>query len=497
MNDVVSDGVILAVDQGTGSTKAVAMDPSGEIVAVASRPLAQQHPRAGWVEQDPEAIAESVLSVLVELRGAAGRPVAGVGLSTQRESAVAWDPYTGHALSPVISWQDRRTAARAASVPTAAASRIRDLSGLPLDPMFSALKFEWILDECDPDRTRAREGRILLGTVDSWLTHRLTGERRIELGNASRTQLLDVRTGRWSQELLDAFRIPPAALPDLAASDAPTGPITGIDLGGAAVTAVLGDSHAALFGHGIRQPGEVKATYGTGSSVMGLDAAGAAPGHGIVRTVAWQIGDAVSHAFEGNILSTGGTLTWLSRLLQLDPAQVAELGRTAPDSSIDVVPAFAGLGAPWWDEQAVGLISGLTLGTGPGELARGVLDSIVLQIEDVLDVAEKETGRRIDVVSVDGAPSSNDWLMQRQADLSGRTIRRPSALNLSALGVAWLAGQSTGVFDAAACPWSDETAEFAPAITAEARWERVSRWRQAIRRSRLRDDRAPGEASPR
>lgn len=482
--NAVSDGVVLAVDQGTGSTKGLALDANGTIVAQATRPLTQDHPRPGFVEQDPAAIADSVLAVLAELRDAVGAPIAGIGLSTQRESAVAWDVATGEPLSPVVGWQDRRTAAKAASLAPGLAGRIRDVSGLPVDPMFSALKFEWILDRCDPSRSRARDGRIALGTVDSWLLARLTGERRIELGNASRTQLLDVRTGHWSDELADAFRIPLEALPGLAASDAPSLPITGVDLGGARVTAVLGDSHAALFGHGIRRPGEVKATFGTGSSVMGLDDGGIG-GDGIVRTVAWQIDGRIQHAFEGNILSTGGTLSWLSRLLKTTPEELAELARATADSRIDVVPAFAGLGAPWWDDQAVGLVCGLTLGTGPGELARGVLDSIVLQVEDVLEAAERETGRRIDTVSVDGAPSADDWLMQRQADLSGRTIRRPSAANLSALGAAWLAGQSAGVYDGSVRPFADTTTEFAPAISAAERAERRARWHHAVSRSRL------------
>ena len=497
MNRDVSGGVVLAIDQGTGSTKGLAISASGEILARSAVPLAQEHPRPGWVEQDARAIADSVLSVLKRLRESVDAPIAAIGLSTQRESALAWDEETGEALSPVIGWQDRRTAARADALAPDAGQLVRWRSGLPLDPMFSALKFEWLLDRIDPDRTRARAGRITLGTVDAWLVRTLTGERRIEVGNASRTQLLDTRSGEWSDDLLGIFGIPRAALPDLSDSDSPSGAVTALDVGGASIAAVLGDSHAALFGHGIREPGRVKVTYGTGSSVMGLDDGsrdgrsgdGVQDGRsGVVRTIAWAIQGRIRPAFEGNILSTGGTLDWLARLLGIEPSEVAALAQAAGPSELDVVPAFAGLGAPWWDERAVGLISGVTLGTGRAELARAVLDSVVLQVEDVLEAAEREIGTPIDVVNVDGAPSANDWLMQLQADLSGRRLRRPEIANLSALGAAWLAGQSVGVFAEAAPPWRQSVSGFEPAMSAEARLQRSRRWHHAVRRARLRED---------
>jgi glycerol kinase len=363
--------------------------------------------------------------------------------------------------------------------------------------MFSALKFAWILDRLDPDRSRARAGTITLGTVDAWLTARLAGVRRIERGNASRTQLLDIHTGDWSGDLLEGFNVPAAALPAVVPSDAAGATVV---VGGSPVpiTAVLGDSHAALFGHGCRVPGLVKATYGTGTSVMGLSSgthpgatgssATGSPGTG--DTIAWDVGGRVSRAFEGNILATGATLTWLAGLLEMEPGELAALAERAPDGGLDIVPAFAGLGAPWWDMSAVGLVSGLTLGIGRGELARAAMESIALQIEDVIQSAETADGVRIEQVRVDGAPAGNDWLMQLQADISARTVIRPDAGGpyaggLSAFGAAWLAGAAAGIWDAGVPPWDGERTVFRPALGEPERGARLRRWHDAVARARL------------
>jgi glycerol kinase len=481
-------GVVLAIDQGTGSTKGIALDAAGAQRARADKPIGLGSPSPGWVEQDPEEILASVREVAGRLRAEAGQPVAAIGLSVQRESAVAWDTATGTPLSPVIGWQDRRTSDAAARFSVTDADRVRRISGLPLDPMFSALKFGWILDRIDPDRRAARAGALTLGTVDAWLTARLAGVRRIERGNASRTQLLDIETGQWSAELLERFGIPAAALPDVVPSDAPGATAVADGRGLAPIAAVLGDSHAALFGHGCRAPGMVKATYGTGSSVMGLSARPHAAA-GIADTIAWDVGGEVSRAFEGNILSTGGTLAWLAGLLDTSPGELAVLAENAPDGGLDIVPAFAGLGAPWWDTSAVGLISGLTLGTSRASLARAALESIPLQIEDVIRSveggAEDGAGVRIAEVHVDGGPSGNDWLMQAQADLSARTVIRPRHGNLSALGVAWLAGAAVGAWDALTAPWDGEKTVFLPALGEADRRARLRRWHDAVARSRL------------
>lgn len=489
-------GVILAVDQGTGSTKGIAVDSSGAVLAKARHPIGLGSPEPGWVEQDPEEILASVHDVIGRLRAVAGRPVAAIGLSTQRESALAWDTATGAPLTPLIGWQDRRTTAAAARFGPADAAEVRRISGLPLDPMFSALKFGWILDQLDPDRTRARAGSITLGTVDAWLMARLAGVRRIERGHASRTQLLDIGTGEWSEELLDRFAIPAAALPAVVPSDAPGATVVTSDGNRAPITAVLGDSHAALFGHGGRAPGMVKATYGTGTSVIGLSARVQAAGprpSGIADTIAWDIAGRVSRAFEGNILATGATLVWLAGLLDVEPGELARLAEEAPDGGLDVVPAFAGLGAPWWDTSAVGLISGLTIGATRGQLARAAMESTVLQVDDVVRAAENAEGAHITEIHVDGGAAGNDWLMQRQADLSARTVIRPRGGNLSALGAAWLAGAAAGLWDWGKAPWNSDPAVFRPAIGEPGRQARRRRWHDAVARSRLRASPAPAD----
>lgn len=478
------EGVILAVDQGTGSTKGLALSAVGHVLATASVPLAQDHPQPGWVEQDPHEIARSVESVLGALRARVDLPVAGVALSTQRESALVWDTATGEPLGPVLGWQDRRTTPEAERLNASlAGDQVRDISGLPVDPMFSALKFAWLLDRIDPERRRATAGEVTLGTVDAWLLHRLTGDRRIERGNASRTQLLDHRTGEWSDTLLEVFGIPLAALPGVADSDSRSSPVQAVELGGAPVLSVLGDSHAALFGHGIRREGVVKVTYGTGSSVMGLGTRGVAAG--LTETIAWSRSGRVAHAFEGNILSTGGTLVWLGDLLGTDATGIVRLAETAGPSSVDLVPAFAGLGAPWWDENAVGVISGLTLGTSRAQLARAAVESIALQVEDVLAAADVGAASRIEEVHVDGGPAGTDFVMQLQADVSGRIVVRPQQTSLSALGAAWLAGQTAGLWDDEGTPWRTASDAFEPRTLPSERAARRSRWRGAVDRARL------------
>ncbi|MGH1523773.1 FGGY family carbohydrate kinase [Leifsonia sp. L25] len=484
------DGVILTVDQGTGSTKGLAIAASGELLGTASVPIGQSHPQPGWVEQDAFEIARSVESVLATLRAQTDAPVAGIALSTQRESAVVWDTATGTPLGPVLGWQDRRTSDTAEKLNASMVGQeVWDLSGLPVDAMFSALKFSWILDRIDPDRRRAAAGEITLGTVDAWLLNDLTGERRIERGNASRTQLVDFRTGQWSDLLLEVFDIPRAALPDIVDSDTRSEPLTDPRLEGAPVRSVFGDSHAALFGHGIRREGAVKVTYGTGSSVMGLT--DAVRSGSLANTIAWSRSGALAHAFEGNILSTGGTLVWLADLLRTDVAELISLAENAPPAPVDLVPAFGGLAAPWWDDSAVGLISGLTLGTTRAELARAALESIALQIEDVLAAADRSGASRIDEVYVDGGPAQNDFVMQLQADLSGRTIIRPELSALSALGAAWLAGQSAGMWNDETPPWSTNNSKFEPQSLFSERSTRNGRWQTAIDRSRLRPTKRP------
>jgi glycerol kinase len=480
--------MLLAIDQGTSATKAVLVGADGTIRARGSAPVGQSHPQPGWVEQSAEAIWQSVREAVAGcLRDGTPEPIAAVGLSTQRESLVLWERGSGRPVGPLLSWQDQRTAPHCARLRTAGAGeRVRTVSGLPLDPMFSALKAGWLLDAYDPDRTRSRRGELCLGTVDSWLLSRFGDEHLIELGNAARTQLLNVRDRGWDPELLELFRVPHEVLPRIVAS---TGPFPAIrDLppipDGTPVLAVMGDSHAALYAHAGWRPGQVKATYGTGSSVMSLGAPTAAESGALCLTIAWDDGQP-AYAFEGNIRATGATLTWLAALLDRTPATLAELAGPSSEG-LYLVPAFGGLGAPWWDEEAVGLISGLTFGTRAPQLARAALESIAFQVEDVVAAMDREV-HPIQTLLADGGPTANASLMQLQADTSGRRVEVARARELSALGVAHLAGREAGVWTPAALEQLDRPRDaYDPVESAASRHARTREWHAALDRARSR-----------
>jgi glycerol kinase len=491
--------LVVAVDQGTSSTKIIVVDSAGARVNSVAISLSQAHPHSGWVEQDAIEIAHSVRSGIARAIGGVEDRIAGIGISSQRESAVIWNKLTGEPLGPVLGWQDRRTIGAAENlIREGKAPLVRERTGLPLDPMFSALKFAWLLDQVDPDRSRTAAGEIALGTIDSWLLFVLTGEHRIESGNASRTQLLNLDHVDWDADLLDLFRVPRRALPTVVSSVLPSEPVTGVEglPSDVRVHAVLGDSHAALFGHGVREPGEVKVTFGTGSSIMGLLDDGSPVDAGLVRTIAWQTHDAPAYAFEGNILSTGATVMWLSQFLGCDPNDIDRLAQSVDDSNgIDLVPAFSGLGAPWWDPHAEAAITGLGLGTTQAHVARAAFDAIVLQVTDVLDAASRAATTPITAVMVDGGSSRNDWLMQQQADLSGRRIVRSAIAELSAMGVAHLAGLGCGLWTAQSLA-AVRTAgtRFQPVRSSAEVEIRRAQWLRAVDRSRFTGSSAPSES---
>lgn len=459
--------LILAIDQGTGSTKGLLVTAQLEVFAQHQENIDIESPQSGWVQQDANQIWHSVektINALVEKAG--DNEIVGLAITNQRESAVAWDKSTGEPIAPMLGWQDRRTAYRLNDFSESQKKQIQEVTGLPLDPMFSALKFEWLLDQYDTNRNR----NIALGTVDSWLLFKLTGEHRVELGNASRTQLLDLNTGGWSAELLELFRIPATALPVLAASDEVSAEIMTTKAKGLKVLAILADSHAALFAHGSR----IKATFGTGSSIMALADTEA---EGLVRTVAWQQGEQIVTALEGNILSSGATVVWLGELLNATASELAALAETAKPTNVNLVPAFGGLGAPWWDATAQGVVNGLTLAASRAELAKAAFESIDLQIEDVIAAVENATGEKIAQVSVDGGPTSNNWLMQLMADYSQRRIVKNDIPELSAIGVAKFARpnfQTTG-----------HTTSYTPKISVSEADARKASWHEAVKQSRM------------
>ncbi|WP_327242019.1 FGGY family carbohydrate kinase [Streptomyces sp. NBC_01320] len=466
---------LLAVDQGTSSTKALLLDAVGDVVARAVIPLAQSHPGPGRVEQDAWTLLESVRAAVADcLRDADPRSVAGLALSTQRESVVLWDAATGEPVAPLVSWQDQRGGELAARLGREGhGDDIRRRTGLPLDPMFSALKMAALLDEYDPGRTRG----LRLGTVDAFLLQALTGEPVTEIGNASRTQLLSLATGEWDDELLGLFDIPRQALARVVPSTGPFGTVRRLDPlpDGTPVLAVMGDSHAALFAHGGWRPGIVKATYGTGSSVMTVtDEPRAA--ENLCTTIAWSTGRP-AYAHEANIRSTGRTVTWLADLLGASPDELIRLAAGADAGDVTLVPAFGGIGAPWWDARAVPVLAGFDLGTGRAQLACAALESVAFQVWDVL--AALPVAR---YVVADGGLSRSDALMQLQADVSGVTVARTAHHEMSAAGAAHLAGLGLGL-------WTlDELSERADSRLRISRpaWDRArrdaarARWRRRL-----------------
>ncbi len=492
------EDLILAIDQGTSSTKSMLVDSSGRVVAEASVALGQDHPQPGWVEQDAEAIWASVQqSVRDCLSEELAVRVAGVALSVQRETLVLWERDTVRALAPALGWQDQRTADRAAELERAGhAEMVRGRTGLPLDPMFSALKAGWLLDQHDPERVHSTDGAWCLGTVDAWLLAHFGGEPVTEIGNASRTQLLDIDSGNWHDDLLTVFGVPRGALPRVVPSVGPFPPVR--DLAplpdGLPVLAVLADSHAALFAHAGWRPGVVKATYGTGSSVMALGPRASAAS-GVCGTIAWQVSD-VEFALEANIRSSGRTMTWLAELLGVDIDTLFDWAASTTSDGVTLVPAFGGLGAPWWDREANPVLDGFSLGTGREQVARAGLESIAFQVDDVLTAFAQVSGPLAEV-AVDGATTRSGALMQLQADLAGLPVQVSATANLSALGAAHLAGLQLGWWT-----WSDlegqlggpaQAAPFLPDLSEAERARLRSIWSAAVARSRgldqhIRDD---------
>ena len=442
--------LLLAIDQGTSGTKAILVDAIGAIVARGYVPVGETHPNQGWVEQDPIAIWHSVQrAVTACLDGQDAARVIAVGLSTQRESVVLWDRLSGEALTPIISWQDQRGAALCDALRGPDTERlVRARSGLPLDPMFSAVKAAWLLRHHPAAAAAARDGRLVIGTMDTWLLSRFGDEPIIEIGNASRTQLLNVAEARWDEDLLGIFDIRAASLPRLARSTGPFPATRGLAplADGTPVLAVMGDSHAALFAHGAFAPGQIKATYGTGSSVMGLIDRPEALGVGACLTIGWQIADRPAFAAEGNIRATGAALRWMAGILGMSVDAMTELGARSESRGAVLVPGFTGLGAPWWDRAAVGLITNVALDTGPAQLARAAMEAVAHQVADVVDVIGGNAGQVTELFA-DGGPSRNGALIQMQADVLGCIIHRSEIAELSALGAAHMAGLGAGVWN--------------------------------------------------
>jgi glycerol kinase len=490
-------GTILAIDQGTTNTKVLLVNSAGTVIARASRPLRLSFPQPAWVEQDATEIWQSVREAIDECLAAVGDPhPTAIALTNQRESVVMWERESGRPLSPVIGWQCRRTGDFCSQLRARGqASFIAERTGLGVDPLFSASKMNWLLNHLPDGRRRAGAGDVCLGTMDSWALWNLTGGQvhACDVTNASRTQMFDIHRLDWSEELLALFDVPRAALPEVRASSADFG--SSVALGrlpaGVPIAALIGDSHAALFGQAGFQPGSVKATYGTGSSLMTPTPTAVMSKHGLSTTIAWALDRAhVTYALEGNISVSGAAVQWLGEFLGMEKptetiAQLAERVRDA--GGLYLVPAFVGLGAPHWNDAARGLISGITHSSTTAHLARAAIEAIAYQVRDVFDVMQMEAGVDLAFLLADGGASRNTTLMQFQADIIGRPLLQNVSADVSALGAVYLAGLRVG-------QWSslDEIRQvprpqtrFEPQMTARDRKELYEGWQTAVARALL------------
>jgi glycerol kinase len=487
---------ILALDQGTTNTKAVLVDRAGKVVFRSSVAMRVVTTSAGYVEQDANEIWSASCQVIETCCQKVGAgAIAAIGITNQRETVILWDRRSGQPTTPAVVWQCRRSAERCAQlVRDGLEPLIQSHTGLRVDPLSSASKVEWLLDHTEGLRVRAEAGEVCLGTVDSWLVYRLTAGKvhATDASNASRTQLLHLATGKWDEEMLRLFRIPAAMLPSIVESSGVMGETAAVDgiPGGIPIASAIGDSHAALVGHGVFFPGPVKATYGTGSSLMTLcPNAGTADG-ALARTVAWGAEGRVQYALEGNITMTGASVQWVGDFVESrTPVQtaLALVGSVKDSGGVYLVPAMNGLGAPYWDSEARGAIYGLTRTSTVAHLARAAIEAIAHQVADVFEEMQRRQPGMASALYADGGASENSELMQFQADLLGQPVLRSKCAELSALGAAWLAGLGVGVWSSFAelAAMVPERDLFEPVLDCDTRTAIRDGWRLAVERTRL------------
>ena len=518
--------IILALDQGTTSSRAMAFDERGQVVALAQREFAQHFPRPGWVEHDADDIWDTQLAVARECvqklslarsgQAQGAHQIVAIGIANQRETTVLWERATGRPVARAIVWQDRRTTARCEQLRSAGkAALIQRKTGLVLDAYFSATKLEWLLDQVPGARARAEAGELAFGTIDSWLIFKLTQGRvhATDPGNAARTLLMNIHTLDWDNELLALFHIPRAVLPRIVPSSGMLGEAAPQWLGAAIpIAGVAGDQQAATFGLACFAPGMAKNTYGTGCFMLMNTGDAAVPSrNNLLTTVAWcgpsgplpREGEGwggggrqaeakpsrACYALEGSVFMAGATVQWLRDGLQLiqSAADIEPLAASVPDTGdVFLVPAFAGLGAPDWDGRARGTLVGLTRGSTRAHIARAALEAIALQSADIFSAMSRDARLPLTELRVDGGASRNDLLMQLQADLLGVPVVRPQVTETTALGAAYLAGLATGVWTdgaAIAAQWAVDR-RFEPRLPEHTRLARIARWREAVARSR-------------
>ena len=494
------NGYILALDQGTTSSRAILFDRLGNAVVKAQYPLKQIYPRPGWVEHDPEEILATQLHALAEVyekSGVSPTEIAAVGITNQRETTILWDRATGKSVCNAVCWQCRRTADICAELEKAGLGPyIQEKTGLIIDPYFSSTKLKWLLDQNPELRKRAKDGEILFGTVESWLIWQLTGGKAhvTDVSNASRTMLLDTQKFCWDEEILRILDIPAQMLPRLVSNSEVYGVVARhpgfSDLAGIPICAAVGDQQAALFGQGCFRPGMAKNTYGTGCfTLMNLGGKRVSSHSGLVTTVGWQLGGRTTYVLEGSVFNAGSAIQWLR-----DGAGVVTtahetdiLAEQVPDNQgVYFVPAFTGLGAPYWDPEARGCFFGLTRGTDKAVLCRSVLEAIAYQVADLVYTMNGDTGEPITELRVDGGASVSDFMMQFQADLLGISVDRPRNVETTAFGAAALAGLAAGVYastgELEALRLSERV--FKPEMEAEKRDALYRRWQRAVELSR-------------
>ena len=488
---------ILSLDQGTTSSRALLCDHDGAVRSIAQREFKQIFPKPGWVEHDPEEIAASQIAVALEALAKANvQPgdVAAIGITNQRETALVWDRTTGKPIYNAIVWQDRRTSAFCNQLKTQGHENlIQQRTGLLIDAYFSGSKISWILEHAPNARQLAEAGRLAFGTVDTWLLWKLTTGRvhLTDASNASRTMLFNLHSGRWDNDLLDLFRIPPSMLPAVRPSSEVYGEVSSVPgLNGIPIAGIAGDQQAALFGQRCTTPGLTKNTYGTGCFMLQSTGNRAvASTNRLLTTVAWRIGDTTDYALEGSVFVGGAVVQWLRDGLGVirSSSEVEALANSVPDNGgVFFVPAFVGLGAPHWDSYARGAIFGLTRGSKAGHIARAALESIAYQVADLMDAVQTDTNAPLKELRVDGGASANDTLMQFQADALGVPVVRPAITETTALGAAFLAGLGVGF-------WKDvrtvyemprEERQFEPRMPRSKMDAMRQRWNEAISRAK-------------
>ncbi len=487
---------LMALDQGTTSSRCIIFNQKGEIVASAAKEFAQHFPQAGWVEHDAEDIFESQLTCAREAlkkSGLAPTDIAGIGITNQRETTVVWEKDSGKPIRPAIVWQCRRTAEVCERLIAEGQDRmIREKTGLATDPYFSATKLQWILDHTAGARERAARGELLFGTVDSFLIYRLTGGKvhATDPSNAARTMLFNIHTMAWDEKLLQLFNVPDAMLPQVLPSSGVFG-YTSPELLGASlpIAGVAGDQQAALFGQCCFETGSVKNTYGTGGFLlMNTGDCAVTSESGLLTTVGWQIGKQVTYVLEGSVFVCGAAIQWLRDGLGLltSAAESETVASTVSDTGgVYFVPALTGLGTPYWDPYARGTIVGISRGTTRAHIVRATLEAMAWQTVDLLNAMRKDAGVTIPALRVDGGASANDLLLQMQSDFSALPILRPACIETTALGAANLAGLATGVFkslDEISCH-AATARTFTPALSETERTRRLADWHRAVERS--------------